>query len=196
MTLLKAAVASASVMRLACDYGLPLDSSCLQFAVGKWGNIATLSAAFRAGMPQSPYICAGAALGGCLAELIWLVRDHMAGQRSGVSSTRYLWCVSCCKWQCACARLPQAVWHQLHCRCSSQSCNSWAPACYRVPACRGLPFRWRGVLSSSSERSCACPAALARIGVRLGHCTAVQTGSVKRACACTAVGQAAGCCLY
>jgi hypothetical protein len=45
MTLLTAAVASASVMKLACECGLPVGSSRLQFIVGRWGGIATLTAA-------------------------------------------------------------------------------------------------------------------------------------------------------
>jgi hypothetical protein len=45
MTLLKAAVASAAVMQLACDCGPPLDCSRLLFIAGRWGDVATLSAA-------------------------------------------------------------------------------------------------------------------------------------------------------
>jgi hypothetical protein len=76
MTLLTAAAASVSVMKLACECGLPLDSSALQFAVGRWGDIATLSAAFKAGMPQREHICDGAARGGRIDEFIWLAVDQ------------------------------------------------------------------------------------------------------------------------
>jgi hypothetical protein len=76
MTLLKAAVASASMMKLACDCGLPVGSRRLQYTAGRWGDIATLTAAFECGMPQSSYICAGAARGGCLDVLMWLIRDQ------------------------------------------------------------------------------------------------------------------------
>eukprot|EP00953_Heterococcus_sp_UTEX-ZZ885_P023698 13014-Heterococcus_DN1.PRE.1 len=76
MTVFKAAVASAAVIKLACDCGLRVDSSRLQFIAGRWGDIATLTAAFEYAMPQSPYVCDGAARGGCLAELKWLVRDQ------------------------------------------------------------------------------------------------------------------------
>jgi hypothetical protein len=85
MTLLKAAVASAFLMKLACDCGLPIESSRLQFIVGRWGDIATLSAAFECGMPQSPYICDGAARGGCLAELRWLVIDQRCPMHDTIS---------------------------------------------------------------------------------------------------------------
>jgi hypothetical protein len=76
MTLLKAAVTSAAVMKLACACGLPLDSSRLQSIAGRWGDIAPLIAAFERGMPKSAYVCDGAATGGCLAELMWLVVDQ------------------------------------------------------------------------------------------------------------------------
>jgi hypothetical protein len=76
MTLLKAAVASAAVIKLACDCGLRFDSSRLQFIAGRWGDTATLSAAFEFGMPLSAFICVGAATGGCLDVSMWLVIDQ------------------------------------------------------------------------------------------------------------------------
>jgi hypothetical protein len=85
MTLLKAAVASAPVIKLACDCGLPLDSSRLQFIAGRWVNIATLSAAIEFGLPQNEHICSGAAAGGCLAELTWLVRVQKCPTEAGIS---------------------------------------------------------------------------------------------------------------
>jgi hypothetical protein len=75
-TLFKAAVASAALMKLACDCELPVENKTLQRIAGRWGDIATLTAAFEWGMPQSPYLCAGAARSGCVAKLMWLVREQ------------------------------------------------------------------------------------------------------------------------
>jgi hypothetical protein len=85
MTLLKAAVTSASVLKLACDCGLPLDSSTLQYIAGRRGDIATLSAAFERGMLRSSYVCKGAARGGCLAELRWLVLNQNCPVQASIS---------------------------------------------------------------------------------------------------------------
>jgi hypothetical protein len=85
MTLLKAAVASAAVLKLACDCGLNLHSSRLQCIAGRWGDIATLSAAFECGMQNNPYICDGAARGGCLTELTWLVFNQRCRMHDTIS---------------------------------------------------------------------------------------------------------------
>jgi hypothetical protein len=85
MTLLKATVASAAVIKLACDCGLPVGSRRLQFIAGRFDDVATLSAAFECGMPQSPDVCNGAASGGCLAKLQWLVLDQKCPVNAGIS---------------------------------------------------------------------------------------------------------------
>jgi hypothetical protein len=85
MTLLKAAVASAAVIQLACDCGLALDSSKLQLVAGRWGDIATLSAAFECGLPKTGHICDGAARGGCLTELRWLAIEQKCPVYSDIS---------------------------------------------------------------------------------------------------------------
>jgi hypothetical protein len=51
MMLLKAAVASAAVMELSCECGVPLGSSSLQFIAGRFADVATLSAALQRSMP-------------------------------------------------------------------------------------------------------------------------------------------------
>jgi hypothetical protein len=85
MMLLRAATTSASVMKLACDCGLPLDSSTLQYIAGRYSDIATLSVAFECGMQRSPDVCDGAARGGCLAELEWLIGDQKCPLRADIS---------------------------------------------------------------------------------------------------------------
>jgi hypothetical protein len=85
MTLLRAVVASATVIKLACECGLPVKSRRLQFAVGRRGDVATLSAAFECGVLRSSYVCDGAARGGCLAELRWVTRDQGCVVRNDIS---------------------------------------------------------------------------------------------------------------
>jgi hypothetical protein len=85
MTLLKATVASAAVIKLACDCGLPVGSRRLQFIAGRFGDVATLSAAFECGMLRSSYVCKGAVRGGCLAKLRWLVTDQNCPVTASIS---------------------------------------------------------------------------------------------------------------
>jgi hypothetical protein len=87
MTLLKAAVASATLMRLACDCGLSVGSRRLQYIAGRCGDIATLSVAFERGMPHTTYMCDGASKGKRLAELEWLLIDQKCPVQSDISVT-------------------------------------------------------------------------------------------------------------
>jgi hypothetical protein len=85
MMLLKAAVASAAVIELSCDCGIPLSSRTLHFIAGRFGDVATLSAALKCGMPLSPHVCHGAARGGWLAKLQWLVLEQKCPVYSDIS---------------------------------------------------------------------------------------------------------------
>jgi hypothetical protein len=135
MTLLSFAVASAALTKLACNCGLPLDSSRLHLAIGRWGDIAALFAGFEAGMPQSPFICAGAAVAGRLAELTWLIRDQ-GFQYTVLSACQLLRVAECLCSTSSCSAALTSLWQQR----AALLCSSWTCACHRVPACRGLPF--------------------------------------------------------
>jgi hypothetical protein len=74
MTLLSAALGSSSLLQLACELGLQLDSERPQFAlaVGAFCDTAVLSTAHELGVPYNTWVARGVALSGCLEKLNWL----------------------------------------------------------------------------------------------------------------------------
>jgi hypothetical protein len=72
MTLVSSAVASPSLLQLACEFELQLGDEMTQYAVGRYGDTATLTKAHELGMLYTSWVAHGAARSGCLAKLQWL----------------------------------------------------------------------------------------------------------------------------
>jgi hypothetical protein len=74
MTLLSTVFKSASLLQLACELGLHLDSQRPHFAlaIGAFCDTATLSTAHELGVPYNTWVARGVALSTCLEKLKWL----------------------------------------------------------------------------------------------------------------------------